>query len=86
VALVNLAELAANLAMIAGLPENSRMIVKSISIEYLKKARGTLTAIGSCEVLSSNAPRDVEPEVQIENAAGEVVARAKLKCLIGPNH
>jgi acyl-coenzyme A thioesterase PaaI-like protein len=37
VALVNLAELTGNLALIAAMPSDARMIVKGLSIEYLKK-------------------------------------------------
>src|SRR2546430_13837663 len=44
VALANLAELSGNLALAAALPDDARMIPTALSIEYVKKARGQITA------------------------------------------
>jgi uncharacterized protein (TIGR00369 family) len=84
VALVNLAELTGNLALIAAMPKDARMIVKGMSIEYLKKARGTLVATGKCPVPNTSAKQDVDVTVEIADAKGEVVARAMVKSLISP--
>src|SRR4051812_28126551 len=43
IALANLAELTGNLAVLFSAPEETRMIVAGISLEYLKKARGNIT-------------------------------------------
>src|SRR5690606_20099926 len=43
-ALANLAEYAGNLALAYSLPDDARFIVKTLHVEYLKKARGTLSA------------------------------------------
>ena len=83
VALANLAEVTSGLAMLTSLPENARGIVVHIGVEYLKKARGTLTAECRCA-----APSGIEETVTVTsnvmNAANEVVARAQVQWLIRP--
>ncbi|GIW70749.1 MAG: hypothetical protein KatS3mg102_0291 [Planctomycetota bacterium] len=84
VALVNLAEVASGVAMMYALPPGARGILTGLSIEYLKKARGTLTATGRCPVPQSAERREYEAEAEIRNRAGEVVARARARWLVGP--
>jgi uncharacterized protein (TIGR00369 family) len=83
VALANLAEVTSGLAMLTSLPENVRGIVTHLGIEYLKKARGTLTAECRCA-----APSGVEETVtltaNVMDAANAVVARAEVRWLIRP--
>ena len=43
IALANLAELAGNVALAYSLPDDARFIVSGMEIEYVKKARGTIT-------------------------------------------
>lgn len=84
VALVNLAELTGNLAMAYSLPDDARFIVAGLSIEYLKKARGPITAETECPVPTTSAKETYEVPVSLRNAAGEEVARAMLQTLVGP--
>jgi len=84
VALVNLAELAGNLALSYSLPGDARFIVAGLSIEYVKKARGTITATSECPVPPTNERREYEVPVVMTDPSGEVIARATLRSLVGP--
>ena len=83
VALANLAEVTSGLAMLTSLPENARGIVVHIGVEYLKKARGTLTAKCRCPT-PSGIEETVTVTADVMNASGEVVARAEVRWLIRP--
>jgi uncharacterized protein (TIGR00369 family) len=84
VALVNLAELTGNVALAYSLPDDARFIVAGLSIEYVKKARGTLTAVSECPIPRSSERREYEVPVSIRDAEGDEVARAVLRSLVGP--
>ena len=84
VALVNLAELAGNVALAYALPDDGRFIVAGLSIDYLKKARGTITATSECPIPRSSERAEYEVPVVMTDASGEVVARATLRSLVGP--
>jgi uncharacterized protein (TIGR00369 family) len=84
VALVNLAELAGNVALAYSLPDDARFIVAGLSIDYVKKARGTITAISEAPVPTTSERKEYDVPVSLRNEAGEEVARAVLKSLVGP--
>jgi uncharacterized protein (TIGR00369 family) len=84
VALVNLAEMCGNLAVAYSLPDGARFIVAGLSIEYLKKARGTVTATCDVEVPARVERREIAVPVVMRDPGGEEVARATLRTLIGP--
>lgn len=84
VALVNLAELTGNLALAYSLPDDARFIVSGLSIDYIKKARGKIRGVCDCPVPESSERKEYEVLVSLQNEAGEEVARATLRSLVGP--
>jgi len=84
IALANLAELAGNLALFYSMPDDARFIVSGMEIEYLKKARGTITAIGESPVPRTSQRAHYDVPVSLRDASGEEVARALLHSLVGP--
>ena len=84
IALCNLAELCGNLAVAYALPDGMRFIVSGLSIDYTKKARGTITATCDVSVPRATERAQIEVPVVLRDGEGEEVARATLKTLIGP--
>ena len=84
IALANLAELAGNVALFYSMPDDARFIVSGMEIEYVKKARGTITAVGESPVPKTSTRAAYDVEVSLRDASGEQVARAILHSLVGP--
>lgn len=84
IALVNLAEIAGNLALSYSMPDDARFIVAGLSIEYLKKARGTIRGLCDMEPITSSERQEYQVPVRLVNEANEVVATATLRTLVGP--
>ena len=84
VALVNLAEVVSGLAMLTGLPPTLRAIVVGLSIEYVKKARGTLTAESTVVLPEITESTEIPLHASIRDVAGDEVARATVRWLVGP--
>lgn len=84
VALFNLAELTGNLALGYSLPDDARFIPAGINIEYLKKARGTIRGLCECPLIETSEKKEYSIEVSMRNIAGEEVAHATLRTLVGP--
>ena len=78
VALVNLGELSSGLAMLTALPAGVRCIVTSLSAEYLKKARGLLTAEATVTLPEVSGPVELPIFAEIKDAGGDLVCRVRV--------
>ena len=84
VALINLGEVTTGLACMSGMPRDARGILKGLSIEYHKKARGRLTAECHCEIPSTSERQQYQVEGQIRDREGTLVSTVHATWLIGP--
>lgn len=84
IALMNVAEFASGAAMSTALPPGYRGIVTKISIEYFKKARGTITAVSRPELPDVIADGEYDFDSDLTNEKGELVARATVRWRLGP--
>lgn len=84
IALMNLAEVTSGLAATMTLPDNARAIPVRLSIDFLKKARGTLTAECTAPAIDASTEREHDIEAVIKDPSGDVVARAVARWRVGP--
>ncbi|HEU4993277.1 MAG TPA: hotdog fold domain-containing protein [Gemmatimonadaceae bacterium] len=84
IALANLAEVTGGTALLTALAPGVRGILSGLSMEYVKKARGTLTAESRCvppDVLQGETAR-FTVHVEVRDEAGDVVARGAFEWLL----
>lgn len=87
IACCNLAELVAGTTIDYSLPETHRWIPKGMEVGYLKKAKGTLTAVGTIEgldTLAASEARDVIVSVDVTDPQGTVVVHADITMWVTP--
>ncbi len=83
IALLNVAEQASGLALLTGLPQGVRGIVTGISMQYLKKARGTIRAVSSVTAPAVTADTEFDVIAECLDPSGAVVARATVRWRLG---
>ncbi len=84
IALMNLGEVTTGTAMMVSLPEGARAIPVHLAMDYVKKARGTITGECSCAVPSSTERKEYEVTALLKDKSGDVVAKCYAKWLVGP--
>ena len=75
IALMNLGELCTGLTVMHQIDGKGRGIVKNLSMEYIKKARGTITAECRSEVPTEAGDHDFIAEGVLRDSDGDTVAR-----------
>lgn len=84
VALMNLAEFSSGLALFTSLPPGMRSILKGFSIDYHKKARGTIIAESQAPKVTAGTETEYLIDVALKNKQGDVVAVAQAKWRVSP--
>lgn len=84
IALANLGELTTGLAVISGMPPNSRCILRGLEVSYDKKARGLLTSISNCKIVFPNENTQYSIQAEIRDKAGDIVSVVSALWVIGP--
>lgn len=84
IALMNVAEFASGAAMTTALPAGYRGIVTKMSIEYFKKARGTVTAESRPTLPDLTKEGEYDFTSEITDQKGDLVARATVRWKLGP--
>jgi acyl-coenzyme A thioesterase PaaI-like protein len=84
IALMNLGEVSTGVAVLSSLDEGMRGIITHLEMDYLKKARGPITAECRAPAVSAQERREYDVQADLTDEAGEVVARARARWLIGP--
>lgn len=85
IALMNVAEMASGLAMMAGLPPTIRGIVTSLQMTYHKKARGTIRAVSRVTVPNVTTDQDFEVIAECFDPSGTLVATGRVTWRLGPS-
>lgn len=84
IALANIAEFVSGAAMSTALPAGYRGIVTKMQLEYLKKARGVVTAEARTALPDLSVEADHDFAAEVRDEAGDVVARATVTWRLGP--
>jgi acyl-coenzyme A thioesterase PaaI-like protein len=85
IALANVLELTSGLAMMAALSSDVRGIVRSLEVQYHKKARGLLEVTSDCQPPSSLTENtEFLATAEARDASGDVVSSISVTWILGP--
>lgn len=85
IALCNMAEMAGGLGTDATIPDSMRWIPKGMTVRYLKKATGTMTATARIpEITDTAVGQDLHAIVEVRDAAGDIVFDADITMWVSP--
>jgi acyl-coenzyme A thioesterase PaaI-like protein len=85
IALCNMAEMAGGLATDATIPAGTRWIPKGMSVRYLKKATGIMTATATVPAIAdASVAQELHAIVEVRDAQNEVVFDADITMWVSP--
>ena len=85
IALCNMAELAGGLATDATIPDAMRWIPKGMSVRYLAKAHGVMTATAIVsDVADTSTAQELRAHVEVRDAGGTLVLDADIAMWVSP--
>lgn len=86
IALCNLAELVGGLMTDATIPASMRWIPKGMTVQYLKKAKGTMqaTATPDIDVVAAEQGYELPVTVDVRDSAGDSVFHARIAMWVSP--
>lgn len=85
IALCNMAEMAGGLATDATIPASTRWIPKGMSVRYLKKASGVMTATALVPLIADPAQaQDLHAIVEVRDAQNDIVFDADITMWVSP--
>lgn len=82
IALMNLGEVTTGTAMLVSMPDGARAIITHLGMDYLKKARGPITAGCTCPIPQSLERREYDITAELHDERGVLVARAHARWLV----
>jgi len=83
VALTNLIELSGSLSIIGAMHTGTRMIPVRLESEFLKKARGEVTAEATCEPPAPDFEGELQATVVVRDLERDEVTRGRVTVIIG---
>ena len=83
IALTNLGEFTSGIAVLGSLKENVRGIVTHLSVDFMKKARGSLKAVCTCEIPEITEDTEFIVYADIFNAEDELVSCVQVTWQLG---